>query len=585
MYGDAWTATYGSFVAQGRGRTVWLEERPARWGGHWGVGCCVCAHFERQRASTSSEQRASTPRATTTVPRRQSCGVRACTKFARYEVCHESMAASHVRDHALSEIHKLVVAAHLQPDKPVRILLQATVDDEHLLAGSVPQPADWLRAWRICMDPVSWATAAHQAGTEHYIAQIRERSVKPRAIQSMVRCMTEALRIRKRQWLESAKWIFLGFDDKNGRKLLRFKCDAEAESSNHTCFDAVKAENGSHTCFDAVRVAGDPSWLRYGARIGVVGCMPVGLEYGMDDYERDYAERTCEEIVDLITRLCTPHGETLDAQRLESVLAKVAGIVVDGALLKTARYMKASRFQNIVIIMRDPAHVIRTSCRDPLHDADVFSEQYSRLFDQRHAVLKDFMNSGTWQDQLQKCQEELLQAGASTPGLKSVLRHLAFVQPRFESFVSPRRRYVCLLRAIAMVLARKAGDERLGSAVQRRAEAALTAMSKSSDCFVAGLAGDYGEVCLEFLRKFDVTDHDPARTAREVDEFKRSLQTLFVQGYVLCNEKDDVPGLGTRRSLSQIAIENMEEPLVLTCSCCTIRYSRSRTSSCVVEQQ
>ena len=65
-----------------------------------------------------------------------------------------------------------------------------------------------------------------------------------------------------------------------------------------------------------------------------------------------------------------------------------------------------------------------------------------------------------------------------------------------------------------MVLATKAGDERLESAVQRRAEAARRAMEKSEDCFVAGLAGDSGEVCLELLRKFDVTDHDPARTAR-----------------------------------------------------------------------
>ena len=142
-FGDAWTATYGCFVAQGRGRTVWLDERPARWGGQWALGCSACAHFERQRASTSSEQRASTPCAKTPVPRRQSRGVRGCTKFARYEACHASMAASHARDHAQSKIHKLAVAAHLQPDRPARILRQTTGDDERLLAGSVPQPADW----------------------------------------------------------------------------------------------------------------------------------------------------------------------------------------------------------------------------------------------------------------------------------------------------------------------------------------------------------------------------------------------------------------------------------------------------------
>ena len=38
MFGDSWTATYGSFPGQGRDREVWLAERPARWGGSWGVG-------------------------------------------------------------------------------------------------------------------------------------------------------------------------------------------------------------------------------------------------------------------------------------------------------------------------------------------------------------------------------------------------------------------------------------------------------------------------------------------------------------------------------------------------------------------
>ena len=244
------------------------------------------------------------------------------------------------------------------------------------------------------MDPVSWRTAANMAGTEHFIAQIREQPVKPRSIQNMVRCMTEALRIRKRQWLDKAKWISLGFDDKNGRKLLRFKRDAP----NETRSDA----DASATCSDAVAnsAAADPCWQRYGAWMGVFGCMPAGLETGMEEDERDYAERTCEEIVNLMQRFCTPRGEALDVQWFGRVLAKVAGVVVDGALLKTAQYMKAGRFRNIVIIMRDPAHVIRTSCRDPLHEAHVFKEQYDRLFEKRHAVLKDFVFSHTWKDQL-----------------------------------------------------------------------------------------------------------------------------------------------------------------------------------------
>ena len=64
-----------------------------------------------------------------------------------------------------------------------------------------------------------------------------------------------------------------------------------------------------------------------------------------------------------------------------------------------------------------------------------------------------------------------------------------------------------------------AGGERVGPGVQRRANASLHAVIKSADCLIAGLAGDYGEACLEFLRYFDVRDHDPARAAGEVDAF------------------------------------------------------------------
>ena len=91
--------------------------------------------------------------------------------------------------------------------------------------------------------------------------------MKPEAMKSMVSCMNEALRARKREWLREATYIFLGFDDKNGRKLLRFKCDA-----------ASAPAGGSTPCLES-----DSTWLRYGARLGVVGCMPAGLSYDLED--------------------------------------------------------------------------------------------------------------------------------------------------------------------------------------------------------------------------------------------------------------------------------------------------------------
>ena len=131
----------------------------------------------------------------------------------------------------------------------------------------------------------------------------------------------------------------------------------------------------------------------------------MGLNYDLSEYERDYAEQTCEGVVKLLRRLCTPAREPLDATFFDDVCKSVRGLVLDGALLKTARYLKAYTFANIVIIMRDPAHIIRTSCRDPLHDADVLSEQYERLFGEDKSVLKDFMNSAMRQRQLEEAQQ------------------------------------------------------------------------------------------------------------------------------------------------------------------------------------
>ena len=79
--------------------------------------------------------------------------------------------------------------------------------------------------------------------------------------------------------------------------------------------------------------------------------------------------------------------------------------------------------------------------------------------------------------------------GESTCGINRVLRHAAFVQPRFESFVTPRRRYACLLRQIAQVLGMKAGGMRLNSSVRTRAEDAFEVMD-TVDCCTADLAAD-----------------------------------------------------------------------------------------------
>jgi hypothetical protein len=43
---------------------------------------------------------------------------------------------------------------------------------------------------------------------------------------------------------------------------------------------------------------------------------------------------------------------------------------------------------NVVAILRDPAHMIRIACKDPLHRIGRFEQQYKRLFSDRHSVIK-----------------------------------------------------------------------------------------------------------------------------------------------------------------------------------------------------
>ena len=364
LFGDGWAASYGSFEAPSgpRARVVWLGERPARWGGVWGLGCSVCADLDRRRRQ-SEEPTAVGPGAcaSTSTSRGRGHHKRCSTKWARYEVRAEALQSEHVRVHAQSDVHKLAMAAHIKPDEPVRIALQRTLEDDQLLAGAVPQPADWLRTWRLCQNPASWESAAQSAQTEHFIAQIRHRSVQARSFKAMVSCMAEVLRTRKRQWLREASCIFFGFDDKNGRKLLRFKVDTPT----------------APTCFDAV-TSGDPTLLPYGARIATVGCIPVGRSCSPEDFDRDYAERTAEHVLQLIARLCTPAGDVRDETLYQAALRKTRGLVVDGALLKTAQILIAKGMSNVVLVMRDPSHIIRISCRDPLHDGALFKEQHDR---------------------------------------------------------------------------------------------------------------------------------------------------------------------------------------------------------------
>ncbi len=168
-------------------------------------------------------------------------------------------------------------------------------------------------------------------------------------------------------------------------------------------------------------------------------------------------------------------------------------------------------------------------------------------------------SSAQWQAKLEACQRRVVEVdGSQGGGVQRLLRHFSFVQPRFESFVGPRRKYVCLLTAIAMLLCNIANDPRQDKRKRERAVAALDAMTPQ-DIFDCGLAADFSEVCLAFLREFDVDDRDPAASRVDVERFVATLHTLFVDGYILCDSGAEVAGLGEAKTLTQVAFEQCAE--------------------------
>ena len=65
-------------------------------------------------------------------------------------------------------------------------------------------------------------------------------------------------------------------------------------------------------------------------------------------------------------------------------------------------------FPNVVLLLRDGAHALRIAVRDPLHFDALFGEVWTHLFDKRHGLVPDVMNSNKWQDLLQNIQRVVL---------------------------------------------------------------------------------------------------------------------------------------------------------------------------------
>ena len=186
-------------------RIEWATERPVIRGGQWGLGCSVCAQA---------------------VDKTVRGGVRRGSKWARFSVRSASLQASPFAQHAGWQSHELALELCLARETPVREVIadSAVLSEQELLKGSVPQPADWLRAWRYLKEGTSFRMASKVCSTETYIASTVAGPSR-RAVKALQEVIVEQIREGKRNWLKKAVSIAILVDDRGAYKLIRFRCD------------------------------------------------------------------------------------------------------------------------------------------------------------------------------------------------------------------------------------------------------------------------------------------------------------------------------------------------------------------------
>ena len=145
--------------------------------------------------------------------------------------------------------------------------------------GQVPQPADWLRAWRSLRTPTSARGLEQSATTESFISALRGRG-PTRAVQpAMAAVMVEVRRRRKREIILRARSLFLTLDDRGEHRLLRYRTDL--------CLADPLGE-------------------------GVLRCLRVhGHAEGkeLEDFSEDHAQQMAWGVQDAVRKFATPLGE------------------------------------------------------------------------------------------------------------------------------------------------------------------------------------------------------------------------------------------------------------------------------------
>ena len=392
--------------------------------------------------------------------------------------------------------------------------------DAALLRGNVPSAAEWRDAWALLSETSALRKCARVRRKQFSTADPTEERTRKRR-RKQLRVMAEVLRVETRDVLRNATSISLSLDESIYRKVVRYRADKPAPGGG------------------GARNVGASGYCHAGV-LGILDCKKSHAA----EFEEDHAVTAVKQLGSFLTKFCTPMGRgrrkavplACDESLKSHVMRTVTSFSADGASKERRFLFLAARelFPNLLLVIRDPAHAIRLAAKS-LHCDDVFGDVWRELFDGRHALAPDIMNSAKWHNLFVAIQQDnilpLAEPGIGRKPLERVVRDLSFAKQRFNSTAGPVGKIALMLLPVAILLAYISSDVRHDAEMRERAKTLLKKLD-TKFCMAVGVSADWGIICEWFLRLFDAASHDIAQSRSQIDCMVETLESVFIEGRV-----------------------------------------------------
>ena len=412
-----------------------------------------------------------------------------------------------------------------------------------------------------------------------------------------------------RAHIRSATSISVAFDESNGRKLVRMRCDMPVKPYRFNGVMGVLSKSfsntGKATVKDAVmedhaKIALE-SLERFHKKFFTVGLRKIVWDKALKKRKKrkvsDSAVSdsvvssqslatssvagqvdaprvasgassfgTCPPVATAShkKRKITVRAEpALDETGLQDYRRKVRSLASDGGPSeRRALFLSATseEFPNVAFVIKDMIHCIRIATQKPLHLTGESAEVFQEIVDKRHAFLPDLQNSPKWKAMFEAVQEEVAKMppervpqALTRQNMQKVFKHLAFAKQRMDSCADPLAKVCMLLLPIAIHLSLVSCDAR-NSKVQRDRASALLMKFQPKFMLAMGVSADWGLISAAFLRLFDAGDHDISNSADEEDEFDRIFRNVFIRGGIF---HETIPEIAS--ASGEVAAEFMTE--------------------------